>query len=280
MIARPAVATPARAVRPRRPPPRAADIGLATLAAVALGFLLVPVGITVLGSFAVAWQRSLLGPFTLQHYAYVLQNYGHTIGWSLRIAAATVVLTTLIGVPAAYALARYRFPLRGLVEDLLLLPMVVPGIAVAIALIQTHSFMRGSWWFIVVGHVVFTLPFMVDSVLSALRTFDFRALEEGAASLGASWLQRAWYVILPNVRGAIVAGALVVFTLSIGEFNLTFFLHTPLTMTLPVGMYEAYASLRPEVGSAYTSLFLVIIVPTLIVIQWLGGGRRGLSRSA
>jgi len=68
---------------------------------------------------------------------------------------------------------------------------------------------------------------------------------------------------------AIVAGCLMVFTLSIGEFNLTWMLHTPLTRTLPVGLADSYASMRIEVGSAYTLVFMAVIQPVLWALQAL-----------
>ena len=80
-------------------------------------------------------------------------------------------------------------------------------------------------------------------------------------------------VVLPNCRPGIVAGSLSVVTLSIGEFNLTWLLHTPLTQTLPVGLADAYASLRLEIGSAYTLVFFVLIVPLLVALQRAGGPR-------
>src|SRR5690606_11182747 len=132
---------------------------------------------------------------------------------------------------------------------------------------------RGSWTFILVGHVLFTLPFMVRAVLAVMLTLNLKTLEEGAASLGASQWQRFFHVVLPNCRHGIVAGALMVLTLSIGEFNLTWLLHTPYTKTLPVGLADAYASMRLEVGSAYTLIFFVIIVPLLVATQALAKPR-------
>jgi putative spermidine/putrescine transport system permease protein len=147
----------------------------------------------------------------------------------------------------------------------------VPGLATALALIVTYGGwgeFRRSWVFILVGHVLFTLPFMVRSVLAVLASIDLRTLEEGARSLGASFTQRFFGIVLPNARAGILAGALMVVTLSLGEFNMTLLLHTPLTPTLPVGLADAYASLRLEVGSAYTLIFFVIIIPLLIAMQW------------
>jgi len=100
---------------------------------------------------------------------------------------------------------------------------------------------------------------------------DLRTLEEAAASLGASFRERFLGVILPNVRPGIVAGSLMVVTLSMGEFNMTWMLHTPLTKTLPVGLADSYASMRLEIGSAYTLIFLLMIVPLLVGLQWAAG---------
>jgi putative spermidine/putrescine transport system permease protein len=61
----------------------------------------------------------------------------------------------------------------------------------------------------------------------------------------------------------------MVFTVSVGEFNLTWMLHTPLTRTLPVGLADSYASMRIEIGSAYTLVFLMVILPVLWSLQWI-----------
>ena len=78
-------------------------------------------------------------------------------------------------------------------------------------------------------HLVFTLPFMVRTVSAAFRRNELLALEEAARSLGANFFQRFMGVLVPAVLPAIVAASLMVFTLSVGEFNLTWMLHTPLT---------------------------------------------------
>jgi putative spermidine/putrescine transport system permease protein len=79
---------------------------------------------------------------------------------------------------------------------------------------------------------------------------------------------------LPNAKPGILAGALMVVTLSLGEFNLTWMLHTPLTKTLPVGLADSYASMRLEIASAYTLIFFVMIIPLLVAIQLVGDATR------
>lgn len=76
-------------------------------------------------------------------------------------------------------------------------------------------------------------------------------------------------MIFPAIRVSVLSGAINVLLLSLGEFNITFFLYTPFLMTLPVGMYESYASLRIEVGSAFTTLFLVLAIPLSLLLNRL-----------
>jgi putative spermidine/putrescine transport system permease protein len=111
------------------------------------------------------------------------------------------------------------------------------------------------------------MPFMVRSVMAVFGSIDIKTLDEGAASLGASPWRRFGNVIVPNAMPGILAGSLMVVTLSLGEFNLTWMLHTPLTKTLPVGLADAYASMRLEVASAYTLIFFIMIVPLLVAMQ-------------
>ena len=86
-------------------------------------------------------------------------------------------------------------------------------------------------------------------------------------------------MIVPNARPGILAGALMVVTLSLGEFNLTWMLHTPLTKTLPVGLADSYASMRLEVASAYTLVFFVMIIPLLVAMQMFATGVKPAGRA-
>jgi putative spermidine/putrescine transport system permease protein len=239
-------------------------------------FLVVPVVMSVLAGLTVNYFRGVSSGLTLRWLEQVWTQYHGSVLLSLKIAAATLVITLLTGVPAAYVLARSKTRLARLVEELLVLPIALPGLASALALIVVYggfTAFRMSIAFIVVGHVVFTLPFMVRAVAAVAASADLRTLEEGAASLGATFVQRFFTVVLPNLQPGIVAGALAVVTLSIGEFNLTWMLHTPETKTLPVGLADTYASLRIEVGSAYTILFLAMTMPLLVAMQRFGAGQ-------
>lgn len=239
-------------------------------------FLIVPVILSILAGVTNNYFTGISSGFTLRWVVEVWTGYSDTIFLSLWIAVVCLACTLVLGVPAAYVLAKRQTALTRAIEELMVMPVAIPGLATALALIVAYGGLSGfrtSWTFILVGHVLFTLPFMVRSVLAVLSAIDLQTLEEGAASLGAGFWTRFFTVVLPNCRTGILAGALMVVTLSVGEFNMTWLLHTPLTKTLPVGLADAYASLRLEVGSAYTLVFFLMIVPLLIALQWFSRPR-------
>jgi len=233
-------------------------------------FLVVPAGLSITAGVTANYFRGIQSGVTLQWVAQVWDLYAGTILLSFVIALATLAVTLLAGVPAAYALHLRGGKLSRMIEEIITLPLAIPGLAIALALLLTYggfSDFRRSWLFIMVGHVIFTMPFMVRSVMAIFATVDIGTLDEGAASLGASPWRRFRDVIVPNAVPGILAGSLMVVTLSLGEFNLTWMLHTPLTKTLPIGLADSYASMRLEVASAYTLIFFIMIVPLLVAMQ-------------
>ncbi|BBK37353.1 ABC transporter permease [Allostella sp. ATCC 35155] len=234
--------------------------------------LVAPMLLSLLAGVTENYLVGIESGLTTRWIAEVLRGYSDTILLSLQVALACLAATLVLGVPVAYVLARRGNWLTRLFEELLTMPIAVPGLATALALIITYGGVgefRRSWLFILVGHVLFTLPFMVRSVLAVMSAVDLRTLEEGAASLGAGFARRFFTIVLPNSLPGILSGSLMVVTLSIGEFNLTWLLHTPLTKTLPVGLADSYASLRIEIGSAYTLIFFVMVIPLLLLLQAL-----------
>jgi putative spermidine/putrescine transport system permease protein len=244
---------------------------LSVTIAVAL-FTVLPMLVSISAGLVNNYAVGLASGLTTRWLVEVWSSYGATAWHSVLLALACVVAALLAGVPCAYALARSGSRWARAFEEMLTLPVAVPGLATALALILAYGNWRGfrqSFAFIWVGHVIFTLPFMVRSVSAAFMRGDLVALDEAARSLGASFVQRFLGVLVPAIAPSIVAGCLMVFTLSVGEFNLTWMLHTPLTRTLPVGLADSYASMRIEVGSAYTLIFFMVILPVLWGMQTL-----------
>jgi putative spermidine/putrescine transport system ATP-binding protein len=235
-------------------------------------FLIVPVILSVTAGITTNFIVGIKSGFTLQWFGKVWELYRDTIFRSIMIGLACLGCTLVLGIPAAYTMVKKQNRFTRLFEEFLVTPLAVPGLAIALALIISYggfSNFRRSWFFILVGHVIFTLPFMVRSVIAVMSSINLNQFEEGAASLGAGFWNRFSQIAIPNAMPGILAGSLMVFTLSIGEFNLTWMLHTPLTKTLPVGLADSYASMRLEIGSAYTIAFFLMIIPLLVAMQWV-----------
>ena len=234
-------------------------------------FLVLPAAYSVLTGLTANYFRGLSSGLTTAWLVQVWVLYADTVWRSMAIALGTLAVTLVIGVPGAWALQRRPGWLSRAIEEVVSLPLAVPGLALALALLQLYGTMRGfrvSSWFILVGHVLYTLPFMLRAVMAVMAAADLARLEAAAATLGAGPWARFRDIVIPNAMPGILAGALTVVTLSIGEFNLTWMLHTPLTKTLPVGLADSYASMRLEIASAYTLVFFVMVLPLLVAMQW------------
>ena len=264
------------------------QIAQAVLTGLTLLFLMIPVVQMCFTAFMKNAFRGFKAGFTTEWIEKALELYGDTIVRSLGIAVAALVLCVVIGVPAAWILVReQRKRWAALMEEALILPLSVPGLAIGLGILLIWggiTSLRQSNLFILCGHVMVCLPFMVRSVMAVLRVEPIDAYEEASATLGASPWTTFLKVVVPVAMPGILAGALMVMTVSLGEFNISWMLQTPDTKTLPVGMADSYASMRLEVGSAYTFLFLVILVPILSLMQalpaWLARRAEARRRAA
>ena len=166
-------------------------------------FLIVPVCMSILAGFTSNFFQGIKSGFTLRWVFEVWDLYADTIFLSMMIAVACLACTIVLGVPAAYVLAKRPGRITRMIEEFLVLPLAIPGLAIALALIISYGQIRGfrlSWTFILVGHVLYTLPFMIRAVLACvLSSTDFRTLEESAASLGASFWQRFFQIVVPQL---------------------------------------------------------------------------------
>jgi len=161
---------------------------------------------------------------------------------STLLAVATIIASVILIVPTAYWI-RLRVPeARRTVEFITLLPFVIPAIILVFGMIRVYSspfkipftdivlvealttFEIGTDILMVAGYMVLALPYMYRSVDTGMRTVDVRTLTEAAQSLGANWLTIMWRVILPNLRSALLSGALLTFAIVLGEVVLASFL--------------------------------------------------------
>jgi putative spermidine/putrescine transport system permease protein len=177
--------------------------------------------------------RARANQLSLDAYASVLADsrFRTTFTFSLEMAALTVVASVVLVLPAAFWV-HLRMPrVRPLLELTTLLPFVIPGIVLVFGLIKTYSrppiALVVSPGLLVAGYVVLSLPYVYRAIDTGLRSIDVRTLTEAALSLGASWPAVVVRVIVPNLGGALLTGALLTFALVMGELTLAQYLGWP-----------------------------------------------------
>jgi len=214
--------------------------------------------------------------FTLKWFQAALAEprYLSAFATSLTIAGAAMLLSLALGLPAAFALARYAFPGRRLIEAALLMPLVLPALVLSIALTLLFSrigFTAGSLR-LIVAHLVICTPYVVRVALPVLQRLD-PAQEEAARNLGASPLASFFLVTLPAIRPGAIAAATLAFIVSFDEIDLAIFLADPRAPTLPVTIYSAIQLGIDPTVAAVSALLVLLAVAAMALYQvalWRG----------
>jgi spermidine/putrescine transport system permease protein len=258
-----AVALP---VRRRRRPRDGVKVALGILVAAILAFLYLPVVVLVVFSFNDNYVTTLpLKGFTLAWYQALFANADMlaAIKNSLYVATAATLLTLVIGTPAAIAIDRAEFPGKNAFRRLIVLPLTLPGIITGISMLNLFRVMgfNLSLETVILGHATALIAIVVAQVCARLQRFN-RKLEEASSDLGANPWQTFLYVLLPNIRSALIGSALLAFTLSFDEIPVTFFL-TGRDNTLP--MY-IYSTLRKGITPEINAIGTIIVVVSLSLI--------------
>lgn len=231
---------------------------------------------TVAAALTPTWREGpFAGGLTLAWLTQAFEQLRPQFSNSLEVAVVVLIVDGMIGVPLAWMLARRSFTGARLVVHLARLPLAIPGIAIGLALASSYPGFRSSGLLLVAGHVLFTLPFVLAALVPTLGDQRLIDLEAVAATLGASFALRFTTITLPTVRTALIATGLMVLTLSLGEFNASFFVVPPAEQTLPFGLYSAYITQRIEIASAGTTLFLLLVVPASVLLQRTVGSSLG-----
>jgi putative spermidine/putrescine transport system permease protein len=242
-------------------------------------FLCAPIVIVVVVSFnATEFIQFPPHAWSLRWY----RNYFGARQWveptllSLRVAAVTMVLATVLGTTAAIGLTRGRFRWRRAIEFFFVSPMVVPTIVLAIGLYLLFARFKlvGQPVALYLAHTIVATPLVIVIVSAALRTTD-PAIELAARSLGAGYFRALWHVTLPAIMPAVVSGAAFAFLVSFDEVVLAIFLGGPATTTLPKRMWE---SVRYEIDPTLTAISTLLVLIPIVVLGGIELVRRS-SRS-
>lgn len=251
-------------------------------------WLILPLVPLVIWSFARGWRFPDLLPreWSLQAWQFALSDRSgvlESLGVTALVAALATALSILVGVPAGRALGLYRFRGKGLVEILILAPVIVPGIAVALGLhgLFIRLGLTNTLAGVVLVHLVPTLPYMTLVMAGVFARFD-PAIEEQARSLGAGRMQTFRHVTLPAIMPGIVVGGLFAFLVSWSQYVLTLLIGGGRVITLPLLLFNYASAGRNDITGA---IGIIYILPGILILLFtaryvtgtnavLGGGGR------
>jgi spermidine/putrescine transport system permease protein len=238
-------------------------------AAIVFGFLYLPIVTLIVYSF----NGSGVGGFpprdlTLNWYRLLFADDAiwTSVLNSLLVAFAAMAISLTFGIPAALALDRSNFPGKTLFRRLVLLPLILPGIITGLSLLMLFraADVKLSLLTIVLGHGTALISVATTEVFAGLQKLD-RAQEEASLDLGANYWQTFWHVTLPNLRLSIIGAALLIFTLSMDEIAVSFFL-IGRDNTLPLEIWgRLRRGITPEINAISTIIFIFSLAA---IVTW------------
>ncbi|MCX8997948.1 ABC transporter permease [Rhizobiaceae bacterium BDR2-2] len=196
---------------------------------------------------------------------------------SVQVGVIATVIGLALALPAAVALTRWTFRGRGAVSNLLLMPLIIPGIVLGFGLyifqvegeIATGIPLLGSTAGLVLGHVLLVIPWSVRLITASLVGFD-RTLEEAAQNLGATPFVAFRRITMPAVLPGVVAGAIFGFVSSFGNLELSLFLVGPGATTLPIAILQYLEwKIDPTIAAISVLQILIVIAAMLITDRFV-----------
>ena len=249
--------------------------GLWAAAALTLGYILTPLVFVVWLSVFVQEIPSFPPEgYSLKWFRAIADNdrFLHGFLLSLQVAVSATLIGLAVGVPAALMIARTRFVGREALNNLLLLPLLVPGIVLGIALyvfhveaeIATGLPILGSLGGLIAGHTLIVIPWTVRLVTASLAGLD-SSIEEAAQSLGADRWTTFRRVTVPSILPGIVAAALFGFVSSFGNLEMSLFLVGPGRTTLPIAILQ-YLEWKIDPTIAAVSVVNIVVIGATLLI--------------
>ena len=228
------------------------------------------IGTVVVSSLGTRWLGTWLpAGWTGSWYLSAWDEFqlGDLLTVTFEVVFAVVALSGLIGIPAAYALARRDFPGKRLVMLLLLLPLIIPPITygIPLATVLYVTGLGGTLNGVILANLVPALPFVVLVMLPFIEQIDPR-VEDAARVFGANTFRLFWHVLLPLLLPGALAALLLVLVRTIAMFELTFLTAGPGDQTLVVALYYAVFAAGVRAVQSIDAMAVVYMLTTLV---WL-----------
>jgi putative spermidine/putrescine transport system permease protein len=216
-----------------------------------------------------------------QAYWNILNNRAFVSGAqnSLVIGVTVTALALLIGVPAAYAIARLPLIGRDVLLALFTSPLIVPNIvfALGLLLVLVQFGLLGSWVGLIIAHTILVVPFVIRIMITALTTMP-PEIESAAATLGARPMRVFSRITLPLLRPAMLAAAGLSFLLSFDEVTVSLFIVGTTVNTLPVALFRYTQSHTDAQIAALSVVLILITVAIVFAVERTVGVMKGLGR--
>jgi putative spermidine/putrescine transport system permease protein len=243
-----------------------------------IGFIVAPLVIVCVVAFTPLGYISLpTDGLSLRWFAAILDNprFISAFWLSLALGLVSSILATALAVPAALAIARFRFAGRDAISAFLLSPLMIPHIVLGVAFLRFFSAINinGTFVGLVMGHVIVILPFALRLVLSSATGMD-PAVERAAVSLGAGRLTVFRRITLPLILPGIVSGWLLAFITSFDELTMSVFIASPSTTTLPVRMFLHIQDTIDPLVAAVSALMIAGTAVLMLILDRLVGLER------
>jgi len=231
-------------------------------------FLFLPIFVLVLFSFNTSEMNIIFEGFTTHWYKGLFANKAllDALKNTLVVAIISTLISTIIGTISAYALHKYNFPLKKLINELIYIPVVIPEIVLGISLLCIYTLinLELGLFTVILAHVCFSLPFVIINVRGVLENIDPN-LEKAASDLGASRFKIFLKIIVPMLMPGILSGAQLAFTLSLDDVVISYFTSGPGSDTLPLYIFSMIKTgVTPDVN-ALISLMLLVVFSTLTI---------------
>ncbi len=233
----------------------------------------IPIILLFILSFSSQWKWPDLLPtiFSIRAWKYILFESKGTVEAiknSLLIAVMVNIINLVIAIPAADALARYKFKGKGFLELFFMIPIVISPLTILVGMHK--SFIKfgltESILGIVLAHVIPTLPYMIRAVETSYKNLGFK-WEEAAKVLGAGTLKKFFYVTLPFILPGIVAGSSLTILISLNQYISTMFIGGGQISTVSIVMFPFISGGEQSIGAAYSILFALVSLICLWIMD-------------
>jgi putative spermidine/putrescine transport system permease protein len=232
--------------------------------------LMAMIATVVTSSFATRWLGTWLpAGWTTRWYSSAWSEFqlGDVLLVTFQVVGAVVLISGVLGVTAAYALARRDFPGKRLLVLLFLLPLLIPPITfgIPLATVLYRTGLAGTFWGVVAANLVPTVPFVILVMIPFIEQIDPK-IEAAARVFGANTFKLFLYVLLPLLLPGILAALLLVLVRTIAMFELTFLVAGPTSQTLVVALYYAVFAAGVRAVQSIDAMAVIYMVTTLV---WL-----------